>query len=333
MISLRNALPFLVVVAACSDTSRMAMGDVNSIIVVADDSLWAEVQDTVLSTLQPRIFAVRDEQTFNLTHTSPYSENWADLRRFRQILAIGTPEAPWVQSALAQADTSVEPPAVVEANNVWARNQHVTTLVIPEQGAADAVRDRVAELQHLMDGRYRDWATSRMFISGHNEALADTLRSVGGFTLDIPQVYRWRRDTENTFVFLNDQPDASELVRWLTVTWRPLDESEPTAEALLEWRDSIASTLYDWEQQTQRDPIHEAAIEAPGAGGLEVRGVWTGTLDDFPQAGPFVARIVDCPAQDRRYLLDTWLYAPARDKYQYMIQLETLLERFRCGAE
>jgi hypothetical protein len=41
---------------------------------------------------------------------------------------------------------------------------------------------------------------------------------------------------------------------------------------------------------------------------------------------------VPCPAQDRLYLLDAWLYAPGKEKYQYMIQLETLLGTFECAG-
>ena len=41
---------------------------------------------------------------------------------------------------------------------------------------------------------------------------------------------------------------------------------------------------------------------------------------------------VACPAQDRLYFLDSWLYAPGKDKWEYIIQLETILQTFRCGT-
>jgi hypothetical protein len=333
MTLLRKTLPFaLLAVAACADSSRTAMGDANSIIVVAADSLWAEVADTVLTTLQPRIFAVRDEPTFNLTHTSPGSEDWPEFQRFRQILVIGVPDDPWVRRPLEEADTVVEPPALVEVDRVWARNQRVTALVVPGEGSADAVRASVDSLAHLLDSRYRGWARNRMYYSGHDEALADTLAREAGFTVDMPEVYRWRQINDSTYAFLNDNPDASQLVRWLTVTWRTSPSAPLTEDAVLSWRDSLAGTHYDWGQRTLRDRLEIDTLDAPGTGGLSVRGAWTGLEEDFPQGGPFITHVVDCPEQDRRYLLDTWLYAPTRDKYQYMIQLETLLESFRCGG-
>jgi len=30
------------------------------------------------------------------------------------------------------------------------------------------------------------------------------------------------------------------------------------------------------------------------------------------------------------YLIDAWLYAPGKEKYEYMIQLQTILNTFRC---
>lgn len=331
MTFLRKALLLAVVATvACDQSSRLAMGEVNSIIVVAEDSLWAQVQDTMLRSLQPRIFAVRDEPTFQLTHTSPTSGNWSDLKRFRQILTIGSPSDPWVQRALEEADTALTPPGLVEVNSVWARNQRVTALVVGADGDVAWLREMTDSLAALLDRRYRAWAQNRMYVSGHDTALAGTLRRQGGFELDMPNVYRWRQSNDSSFVFLNDNPDASQLVRWLTVTWRTDGTGELTTESALAWRDSLAAALYDWGQATDRERLQSTAVDEPGAGGLEVRGVWT-ARDEFPQAGPFIARVIDCPAQDRRYLLDAWLYAPARDKYQYMIQLETLLDSFRCG--
>ena len=328
---LRAVVPLLVLLGVGCDDSRMALGDVNTFIAVADDSLWSEVGDTVLTALQPQIFTVRAENMFELTHTTYGGEHWGNLSRFKQVLAIGQPSDPWVQQALEEADTTVQPPAIVEANNVWARGQRVTALVLPDSGAASAVVERLDSLRALFDRRYRVWAQTRMYFSGHDEALADTLGQLGNFHLDMPVVYRWRQTGDSAFMFLNDQPDASQLVRSVLVTWRSGTEGRPMVDPALAWRDSVAERFYDWGQATQRTRLDTARIAGPGEDALEVRGIWSGTLENFPQAGPFITRVVDCPAQNRRYLLDTWLYAPARDKYQYIIQLETLLDSFRCG--
>ncbi|HUE76557.1 MAG TPA: DUF4837 family protein [Longimicrobiales bacterium] len=333
MRSLRPAVLLLLGATACTDSGRMAMGDVNSIIVVADAELWSEVGDTVLAALQPSIFAVRSEPTFQLTHVAPDHPDWGQLRRFRQILAIGGLDDPWVRPVIRKADTTVTAPAIVQATNVWARNQVGSALVVPGEGAADAVRDQLDDLAALLDLGYRRWARRRMFTSGVDTVMAATLTEEGGFTLRIPNVYTFRREGPDGFLFFNDQLAGTPLVRSLYVTWRSGTAGEPAVEETLAWRDSIGSAVYDWPQRSQRDPIEVTELEEPGAGGLSIRGVWAGTADEsFPQAGPFITRVVDCPESDRRYLLDAWLYAPAADKYQYVIQLETLLDSFECGA-
>ena len=310
------------------------MGDVSSIIVVAEPALWEQVSDTVLTALQPRIFAVRPEPTFKVTHVAPDDPNWGELRRFRQVLAIGTASDPWVEEVVSRSDSSVgTPPAIVQASNVWARNQGATALVVPEEGAAEAVRGRVDELAGLLDHGYRQWAIHRMYLSGRDSALADTLAAEGAFVLELPQVYTFRREGERGFLGFNDEAAGTPLVRSIYVAWRDGTEGDPTPEMALAWRDSVGQAVYDWPQRSQPEPVQVRRLAEPGEGGVEVRGVWSGTEDeDFPQAGPFITRVIDCPETGRRYLVDTWLYAPATEKYQYVIQLETLLESFGCRA-
>jgi hypothetical protein len=37
-----------------------------------------------------------------------------------------------------------------------------------------------------------------------------------------------------------------------------------------------------------------------------------------------------CEGQNRAYLLDSWLHAPGAATYQYVVELETILDTFRC---
>ncbi|HUG39599.1 MAG TPA: DUF4837 family protein [Longimicrobiales bacterium] len=333
MRSLRTALLLILpAAAACSDSTRMGMGDVSSIIVVAEAGLWEQVGDTLLKALQPEVFAVRPEATFKLTHVAPDDPNWRDLRRFRQVLAVGRSDDAWVRPVLVEADTTVTPPAIVQATDVWARNQLASALVVPEEGAAAAVREQAAALADRLDATYRQWAVRRMYTSGVDTVLADTLAREGGFSISLPVVYTFRREGPNGFLAFNNQMAGTPLVRSVYVTWRSGTSGEPTAAEALAWRDSVGQAVYDWPQRSQPEPIQVRRIPGPDGGGIEVRGVWSGTADEgFPQAGPFITRVVDCPASDRRYLIDTWLYAPATEKYQYVIQLESLLGSFRCG--
>ena len=309
-----------------------AYGDVNSIIVGASMGLWDEVGEAVTTGLEPTIFTVRDERTFKITHQDPLAADWEILREFKQVLLIGTLEDPWVAEAMEESDVeNTEPfgvPGVIQLIDVWARGQLVTVLLLSPGGGAAEVEAHVGQLLELFDGQYRTYARTRMFVSGRDSLLADTLRAVGGFALDLPRVYRWDYQ-DSVFIFRNDNPDPAELIREIAVTWRS-PVAEPLADsAILDWRLSLTRQYYTDEQVVTGDvtPGRDLSDDA-----YELRGIWESPPGAWPAAGPFLTRTKACPGQDRVYLLDSWLYAPGKDKYEYMLQLEYILDSFACEA-
>jgi hypothetical protein len=252
------------------------------------------------------------------------------LQRFRQLLLVGTPDSPWMAEPLARADRETfNPPELFQVGDVWARGQNVTVLLLPSIGAEGA-DELMAPLHELLDEQYRQWSRSRMYMSGRDSLLADTLWNEAGFTMLLPEVYQ-HRIVDSLHIFRNDNPDPSELIRQVTVTWKtPLPE-ELDQEEVLSWRTEIADRYYVYPQvidmelaQTRRLQLGDLVLE-------EFRAVWSNPPEDmFPAGGPLIVWSVPCPAQDRHYLVDAWLYAPGRDKYQYLLQLETILNTFRC---
>lgn len=325
------AIPFVLsLLAGCSDVAPSAWGNANSVIVLASDSLWAEVGDTVHAALEPRIFTVRDERTFEVTHVAPGAPAWNDLKRFKQILVLGSLADPWVAELLDREAVPASRPAVVERKDVWARGQTVTVVVLPEQGAAEAVVQVLPELHELLDSRFRQYAIQRMFTSGAAEGFRDTLRATAGFGLLLPNVYR-RTVADSLYIFRNDQALGEQLDRTVLVTWRSGTPDTLTAEALLEWRDALERPDMG-EQVTRRERLDVERIEVPGGYGIQVRGAWSTPPGEFPAGGPFVDRMIVCPEQNRTYLIDAWLYVPRKGKYEYIIQLETILDSFECGG-
>lgn len=317
--------------AACGPGGTIAHGTENSIIVVAVDSLWSQVQDSVDNALETRVYTVRPEKTFKLTQVSPESQDWVTLRQFRQVLAVGTPEDQWVAEALKKTSGSApNPPAILQANDVWVRGQRVTILVLPHEGSARALISLLPKLHDLLDQQFRVYVHDRMFASGVNDSLAGLLMKDAGFSLRLPNIYVRRDVNDSTYVFFTDKSEGDPLVRWITVTWRT-DAQPMTTDAILDWREQLAQGFYDWKQTA--DTTHLQTDSVPGfPDAREVRGVWNGTVKNFPQAGPFITRLIPCPAEHRDYLLDAWLYAPASSKYEYMLQLDTILGSFSCGT-
>lgn len=315
-----------VLAPACSELP-LAMGDENSIVATASPELWGEIETFLVPALERTIFTVRDEKTFTVTHIDPSDEDWGKLRLLRQQLVVGTPEDPWIADVLAKTGDGAGS-GVLQVQDVWARRQSVTALVAEDQaGAVAFAASRAPEVAALLDSQYKAWAVSKMFVTGRNEELTQALREQAGFGLVVPTVYEHSVPAESVHVFRNDNPDPSELIRQVAVTWSsPLRPLPLESEALLEWRARLVEAHYDFPQVPNLD--HVSAV--PGSDSHTVRAVWENPPDAFPAAGPFIARAHACPSQDRTYLLDAWLYAPGKEKYEYMIQLEEILDSFSC---
>ncbi len=320
----------LVWMAAC-DTKALGYGDPNSIIAVMSPELWDEVREDVYEALETTIFTVAAEKAYTVTYQEPYGDYWLDLRRFRQMLVVGTLSDPIVQEVMEEADEPFTEPGIYQVRLVWALEQTVTVVLLPESGGADALRQRLPEVHALLDRQYLAYARNRMYMSGVDSALADTLYTEAGFTLMLPQVYRWLQINDSMYVFRNDNPDPSELIRELFVTWVSPARTSLDSEELLAWRERLAQEYYSEPQALRLDNVFVETEPFFGREAVRVQGQWQNLPEStWPAGGPFITYGITCANQDRTYFVDAWLYAPGREKYEYMIQLETILETFEC---
>lgn len=328
---LTAVVPLLSILAfATCDEVPMAYGDVNSVIAVMSAERWEQVSDSVYDALEQTINTVRDEKRFTVTYQEPMAEYWERLRRFRQMMVVGTRSDPWVQAALDRAREPITENGVHQVSDVWSRGQTVTLVLLDEGWGIAELDPYLTEVAELLDGQFRRYAQNRMYFSGVDSALADTLEMRAGFTIALPQVYRWEvRDS--VYLFRNDNPDPSELIRQVGVTWRtPAVDALDRAE-VLDWRRESLEVQYNEPQMVVLEDAQERPFEFRGHEAYELQAQWQNPPEeDWPAGGPMITRVITCDQQDRTYLLDAWLYAPGKEKYEYMIQLETLLDSFRC---
>lgn len=316
--------------AACNERP-LAYGDANSIIAVMSAEQWEAVGDEVYDALEPTITTVRAEKTFTVTYQEPGAEFWDRLRRFRQTLVVGSREDLYVQDVLEEAREEITENGLYQVHDVWSSGQTVTLILLDSGWGPDDLRPYLPEVNGLLDGQYRAYAQNRMYFSGVDSALADTLSLEAGFTMYLPDVYRWEQ-RDSIFIFRNDNPDPSELIRQVAVTWRTPAPGLLDEQALLEWRTDLV-TEYNEPQEVVLENSGSRSFDFEGAPGYEVQAMWRNPPErGWPAGGPLITRTVTCDAQDRTYLLDAWLYAPGKEKYEYMIQLETLLDTFRCTS-
>ena len=317
------------VLAACGDR---ATGDADQIVVGADPAVWERVEQQLRQELEPTPFALSGERAFQLTHADPTASSWDEERLARQLLLIGTSEDPWINEALDRwRGPAPQVPSRTEVADVWANGQHVLVLLLPAEGPEAALRQEVAELKNTYVQHYREYVVERMYFpEGPDQALADTIRSTASFELRVPESYDWsRRGDVLRFAPAAVQAGAPSLN--VTVTWQtpipPGARSEPLA--LLEWREQVAAEHYVAPQTVEPTAVRGGTTTHRGSLALQLMGTWTGAGN---QRGPFILRTVMCPIQDRMYLLDGWLHAAGQEGHEHMVEIESVLNSFRCGS-
>jgi len=325
--------PFVVAAISSGCDLPRAWGDVNALIVAADDQLWASAEDSFRNAVEPTIQAVRHERPYRVQQMDPTATEWGNLQRFRQVVAIGTASDPWIAQALAKVrDANLEgAPKIIQAKDVWARGQTVSIVLLPEgSDPSTGVARAAVELRTILDDQFRTYALTRMYASGANQTLGDSLAANVGFALQLPSVYRFTvQDT--VFVFRNDNPSPTELIREIVVSWQsPIPEALPDRTEIESWRTTMTAAHYSYPQIVDTTVVSFAEVTANGMQGVEYQAAWVNPPGTWPAGGPFITRVLTCPSQDRLYFVDAWLYAPDRDKYEYMIQLQTILDSFAC---
>jgi hypothetical protein len=327
-VALRTTLIVSVVAASSACKAPQAYGERNSLIVRVDTAVWSAYETLLEETLEPRIYTVRDERTFEMTPVFPGSPDWVDLREWQQVVVLGAPQDPVVRDLLKRAAVPIEPWSWAQLEHVWARGQLVTVLAVPADPDPARLRAELERVHEAIDREYVAWVRDRMYASGVNDSLRQALEA-RGFSLRLPNVYEYAIQ-DSVFRFRNALPDPGTLIRSLLVSWVRDGDAVPAPARTLAWRRTIGGRFYDPPQEVEEAGLRFDTVVVQGRPALEMRGVWQDRAE-FPAAGPFIVRAVPCPEQARLYYMDAWLYAPGHeDKYPYILQLETLLDSFRC---
>jgi hypothetical protein len=323
--------PFFALIAACGKPTPF--GEANSLIVVASDSLWAQVEESTYEALEQTFVTTRPEKKFVVTQVDPASPDFEKLRMWWQVIVFGTPDDPLVERVAQAAglEGAVGAPSIVQAEDIWARGQIVTAVVLAAGRERESWLAQLPDLYELIDEGFRRYVSERMFVSGTDTVIADSLIRSYGFSLTVPVVYRLSAD-HNLVILRNDNPDPSELIRSVLVAWRPRVDSL-TPELAYGWRAAVDSIYYTVPQDIDLSVGQVRRFRQNGHEALEATGTWADEPvgdDYYPAGGPFISWLVQCP--DRTFFLDAWLYAPRRSKYMYVIQLREILSSFSCAS-
>lgn len=158
-------------------------------------------------------------------------------------------------------------------------------------------------------------------------------------SMKIPSVYRVGREEDN-FVWIDRQIQKGNMnIIAYTMPWDSFQNDSTFVQDIIRMRDSIGGLYIGGEDipGKQNHMITEKAFspyvfpaEVSGKKAAEVRGIWE--MSAYPMAGPFLTYIISDKENNRKLILEGFVFAPATKKRDYMFELEAIMKSVRFNV-
>lgn len=160
-----------------------------------------------------------------------------------------------------------------------------------------------------------------------------------GISLKVPSIYKVGKQ-EDGFVWIDreiQKGTANIIVYQLPATSFTNDST--LVRDIIAMRDSIGEKFIPGPDVTGKkthmrtEPAYAPAVfpvEFAGVKGVEVRGIWD--MKNYPMAGPFLTYILNDKANNRKLVLEGFVFAPATEKRDDMFELEAILKTLQFNT-
>ncbi|MBN2288852.1 MAG: DUF4837 family protein [Candidatus Glassbacteria bacterium] len=325
----------LLLAAGCGDFELQkprAFGREKEILVICSDSVWQATEKDLRRAVEVPIHAVRWEPIFEIAQIQPSEVDF--YKEWDKIILVESLEnmslLPDVVDQEMLEKIAGGQGLFFTNFDIWARGQRVAGLAAP----TDA---QLVPLVRLHGHRiYKDFLRQleeeekqRMYFSGRNVNLEDSLASCCGFSLVLPRVYeRIRMDTlaRDQLLFVHVDPVRSIFITWEEGDNLPVLDYSP--DSLAARRDRLLADVYP-DMQTVPGRVDTSTVVVGGLERLRVYGVWENLREI--SGGIYISQIIEAPAQRRRYTVDCRLFCPDPrfNKYRYILQLDRIMDSFK----
>ena len=342
---------------SCSDemartyeAKPMAMGRMNEIIVVADEDLWdSPVRDTFNYYFQSAYpIMPSPEPMFDVRYFSPKELGFEPLRQELRtyIVLADLEDLDATTTKMLRRDLGEErflkarQDAKFQTSvgkDKWARGQIIIYLFANGKKALmETIRNNypaIAKRIRLHDKNQLD--ASIYVLKNESPGLIQKIQQKFGITIRIPGDYvSLKEKTENFMWFKKDTKDAAMNIIIQKFPYTSASQLEP--ENIIKLRDeygkvhisSISQGSY-MVTNTVDLPTYDYAYEIDGAFTKEIRGIWE-MENDF-MGGPYASYIVLDKNTNELIFIDTFVYAPGKDKRDMMLQLDYIIKTLKIA--
>jgi len=310
----------LTIIISCKETNKQSylpssIGGINTISVVVDNQLWkGKVGDKIREHFAaPAVGLTLDEPIFSINHVPP-SVFTGTVRNMRAVLYV---EKDSLNLGHLKSDMYAAPQKI---GVIKGRTEDE----IIENLDAKA-NEIIASFKNLEIKE----AQRRFRRSLSKETV---LKDKFGLTLSVPAAFKVVKQEDN-FVWMETQiPKGTMNVIAYEMPGNSFSNDSTFVGDIVRMRDSIGQTYIpgpDVPGKTtymRGDPAfspHVFATEVGDKKAVEVRGIWD--IKNYPMAGTFLTYIINDRENERKMVLEGFVFAPSASKRDYMFELEAIM--------
>lgn len=320
-------LGILVTTIACKDEGKQdylpdSVGAMNTLTIVIDNELWkSSVGDAIREKYTAAAQGLTwDEALFSVTQIPPQIFS-GSVRNTSSVLFV-------MEDSLSVAHMK---------SNMFAKPQKVGVVKgRNKQEIIDNINNTAPEFIDAFKTLEIQKAQQRFTKSLNKEkALQDKFN----ISMTIPSIYRVGREEDN-FVWIDREIQKGNMnIIVYSMPWDSFQNDSTFVQDIIKMRDSIGGLFIPGEDipGKKNHMVTEKAFspyifpaEVARKKAAEMRGIWE--MSEYPMAGPFLTYIINDKENNRKLILEGFVFAPATRKRDYMFELEAILKSVRFNV-
>jgi hypothetical protein len=324
-----------------------AFGPLNQLVVIADTSLWngpvGEAFDYYFAAAYPIL--PQPEPLFDIKYFTPgqlmEAKERRELRTYVFLADLTQKDSPVTR--MMTEDVGAEKLAeagqeggfkVALAKDKWAKGQLLVYMAGSDPKAlVESIRSQYAGIIERIRKEDKNRIDAGVYIGGLNENLREDIRVNLGVNLKVPQDYfKAMHDPAKRVMWIRKETEdisSNILIQVLPYT----DKSQLSKEGIKAIRDELGKYVASDIEQTYMVtndvdlPMLSSAGTFQNFYSVEARGIWE--MHNDYMGGPFFSLLVLNPNDNNLYFFDGFLYAPGKNKREFMQQLEHVIRTAR----
>jgi len=327
----------------CNNKQKPAIGKEDEIIVIADSTLYYQIEPEMLHVFEKIIYTPQPENLFNLKREN--LKNLNKLKNRKNIIIVGTLDSDDAVSEYIKASLDSSVTKLVKErknfffnkNDLWAKHQLVMFLTA---NSIDELKQNILNANEELLYSFRQTSNKRLFAKLYKPGLemkkikARLLKSYGWTFYIQPGTELAINDSLNNFVWLRSGRNTP-IERWIFVHW--INNANPdylNKDSVTTIRNRITkkyftvaedSAYVEIATEMSKPKVSQATFNDGYS--LMTQGFWK--FSDKSGGGPFINYSFLDENTGRFYMVDASIFAPKYYKKKLIQQADVILNSFK----